>query len=57
MTDVFTNGTAGAQPVSEPLNLQAVACPSTFKCLAVGNTEVGGHDIGAVLIIPFKEAA
>jgi hypothetical protein len=57
MTDLFTNGTAGAQPVSEPLNLQAVACPSPFNCLAVGDAEMGGHDVGAVLTIPFKEAA
>ncbi len=57
MTDLFTNGTAGAQPVSEPLNLQAVACPSPFNCLAVGDDEMGGHDVGAVLIIPFKDAA
>jgi hypothetical protein len=54
MTDLFTDGTAGAQPVSEPLDLQAVACPSPSDCLAVGDAEVGGRDVGAVLLIPFK---
>jgi hypothetical protein len=57
MTDLFTNGAAAAQPVSEPLNLQAVACPSPVKCLAVGDAEVSGHDVGTVLLIPFKDAA
>ena len=57
MTDLFTNGSPGAQPVSEPLNLQAVACPTPFNCLAVGDAEMGGHQVGAVLMIPSKKTA
>jgi hypothetical protein len=34
-----------------------VACPSPVKCLAVGDAEVSGHDVGTVLLIPFKDAA